>query len=110
MNADLLDIEYLIDAISSLPGIGKRSAKKIAYFLVNKDEQYLDIFIKRIKNAKQNVALCTYCNNLTQNKNNICYICASKNRDISKLCIVSTIEDLNVIENTQQYDGIYYVL
>lgn len=110
MKTDLLDLYYLIDAVSSLPGIGKKSAKKIAYFLIKKDEQYLDTFIKRIKNAKNNIALCMYCNNISQNKNHICYICSSETRDRSKLCVVSNVEDLEVIEDTNKYDGLYYVL
>ena len=82
MENDLLSLSYLIDAISSLPGVGKKSAKKIAYFLINQDEYYLNKFIDILKNAKNDLFLCTSCNNLTSNKNHICYICT----DLSDFC------------------------
>lgn len=110
MNNDLLDLYYLIDAISSLPGIGKRSAKKIAYFLVEQDESYLESFIERIKKAKNNITLCSNCNNFAQTKSGLCEICDSPSRDKSKICIVSSIEDLNIIEQSNTFDGLYYVL
>ena len=110
MENDLLSLSYLIDAISSLPGIGKKSAKKIAYFLINQDEYYLNKFIDILKNAKNDLFLCTNCNNLTSNKNHICYVCTDLNRNNKQLCVVSTVEDLETIEESNKYNGLYFVL
>ncbi len=110
MDNQLLDLQYLIDAISSLPGIGKKSARRIANFLISSSDEYIMKFIKRIENAKNNIVLCTHCNNLTNFQQSLCYICSNKQRDKSKLCIVSSVEDLNIIEESNKYNGLYYVL
>ena len=110
MQNDLLNLSYLIDAIYSLPGIGQKSAKKIAYFLINQDEYYLNKFIDILKNAKNSVYICSNCNNLTSNTDHICYLCKDTNRNQTELCIVSTVEDLQVIEESNKFNGLYFVL
>jgi recombination protein RecR len=99
---------YLIDALKSLPGVGKKQAERIAYFLINKDEKYIDDLIQRIKNGKDNIHFCKQCNNFAEHE--LCDICSNQSRTQDKLCIVSTIEDLQKIEETNSYTGLYFVL
>lgn len=102
------EFEYLIDAINSLPSIGAKAAEKIAYFLINQDENYLREFINRIKQAKLNIKYCEQCNNFSYEK--FCPICLNKERNNKKLLIVNNINELNKIEATGVFDGIYFVL
>ena len=102
------EFEYLIDAINSLPSIGIKSAEKIAYFLINQDEKYLCEFIHRIKQAKLKIKYCEQCNNFSYEK--LCSICLNKERDNKKLLIVNNINELNKIEATGVFNGIYFVL
>lgn len=102
-----VSFEYLMDALKSLPGVGKKQAERIAYFLINQDQKYIDDFIERIQNAK-NIHFCKQCNNFADG--DLCNVCLNKSRDQSKLCVVSTIEDLNKIEETNSYAGLYFVL
>lgn len=102
------EFEYLIDAINSLPSIGAKAAEKIAYFLINQDENYLREFINRIKQAKLNIKYCEQCNNFSYEQ--FCPICLNKERNNKKLLIVNNINELNKIEATGVFDGIYFVL
>ena len=102
------EFEYLIDAINSLPSIGTKAAEKIAYFLINQDEKYLCEFIHRIKQAKLKIRYCEQCNNFSYEK--LCSICSNKERDNKKLLIVNNINELNKIEATGVFTGIYFVL
>ncbi|MDR2568303.1 MAG: recombination mediator RecR [Mycoplasmataceae bacterium] len=102
-------IEYLIDALKSLPGVGKKQAISIAYFLINQDDKYVEELIKRIRETKTNVFLCTQCNNYTDGQK-YCSICLDETRDQTKLCVVKTVEELNKIEATNFYHGLFFVL
>lgn len=102
------EFEYLVDAIKSLPNIGTKAAERIAYFLINQDQTYVDEFIKRISKAKNNIKYCKQCGNFSFDE--LCPICSDKNRDNSKLCVVNTIDELNKIESTHSFNGIYFVL
>lgn len=100
--------EYLVDALKSLPSIGTKVAERIAYFLINQDENYINEFIKRIQKAKSEIRYCKQCNNFSSEE--LCSICSNSSRDKKKLCIVSNIEDLNKIEQTNAFTGLYFVL
>ncbi len=102
------NFDYLIDALKSLPGVGKKQAERIAHFLIKKDEQYANEFISRIVSAKKNIKTCKICNNYCSGE--LCEICSNESRDSSTICIVSSPEDLQKIENTNSYTGKYYVL
>jgi recombination protein RecR len=101
-------LEYLIDALKSLPGVGTKQAKTIAQFLLNKDEIYINEFVNRIKDAKKNIHFCKFCNNLTSS--DICEICSNHSRDQNKLCIVTSQDDLQKLESTNSFIGLYFVL
>ncbi|MDE7433947.1 MAG: toprim domain-containing protein [Mycoplasmoidaceae bacterium] len=103
-----IDFDYLIDALKSLPGVGKKQAERIAHFLLKQDEKFIQEFIGRLQKAKRNIKICQICNNYCTGE--ICDICANDSRDKTKLCIVSSQEDLQKVENTNSYTGRYYVL
>lgn len=102
------NFDYLIDALKSLPGVGKKQAERIAHFLIKKDSHYVEELVNRILNAKQKIKLCKNCNNYCTGE--LCDICSNSNRDQTKLCIVSSTEDFQKVEDTGSYVGLYYIL
>lgn len=102
------EFEFLVDAIKSLPSIGSKAAERIAYHLIHQDKQYIDEFIKRITNARDSIRFCKQCGNFAFD--DLCNICSNPERDNAKLCIVNTIDELNKIESTGCFNGIYFVL
>lgn len=103
------DFEYFVEALKSLPSISTKSANKIAYFFLQKDEKFFNDFISRIISLKENVKFCIHCNNLTIDSL-MCDICKQQNRDQNKVCIVSSCEDLEKIESSNSFFGLYYIL
>jgi recombination protein RecR len=103
-----ITFEYLVDALKSLPGVGKKHAERIAYFLILKDTKYIQEFIERVRGSHEKIHFCKQCNNFSDGE--LCDICSNPSRDQEKLCVVSSIEDLQKIEDTGAYSGLYYVL
>lgn len=102
------EFEYLVDAIKSLPSVGSKAAERIAYHLIHQDQRYVDEFVNRITNAKNSIKFCKQCGNFALD--DLCTICSNPERDNTKLCIVNTIDELNKIESTGCFNGIYFVL
>ncbi|MBE7413085.1 MAG: recombination mediator RecR [Leptospiraceae bacterium] len=100
--------QNLIEAFVSLPGIGKKSAYRIAFHILRQDANEFDSFIKNIQEAKKNLKFCTVCGAISQNE--ICSICTSSNRNIGIVCVVEEPEDIFFIENTGEFRGKYHVL
>ena len=101
-------IEELIDAFSNLPGIGKKTAQRLTFHILQKakdDGLYLS---STLKNVIPNIKMCKKCRNLTQN--DVCSICLDKARDITRMCVVENPADLLAIENNTNFKGIYFVL
>lgn len=103
-----IEFDYLVDALKSLPGVGYKNATKWAYFLLEQDSNYVDLFINRLKNAHNKIKNCNQCNNLTTK--DLCDICTSSHRDTTQVCVVNSIEDLQRIEDSNNYHGLYFVL
>lgn len=101
-------IAELIDALKKLPGIGPRAAQRIAYQLLNGDRSDATRLGEALLNATRTVHRCARCNNLTDGE--LCSFCASSNRDESLLCIVESVADLMVIEQSLSYNGKYFIL
>lgn len=101
-------IAELIDALKKLPGIGPRAAQRIAYQLLNGDRSEAMHLGEALINATKKVHRCACCNNLTDS--DVCVYCASKNRDDSLLCVVESVADLMVIEQSLSYNGKYFIL
>ena len=98
----------LIDTLSSLPTVGKKSALRYAYHMVLHDSFSAIKLAHAIESAVANISKCVQCGGLSEDE--ICDICHDDNRDISKLCIVENAKDIFVIEENALYDGKYFVL
>ncbi|MDY3330575.1 MAG: recombination mediator RecR [Pelistega sp.] len=98
----------LIEALTQLPGVGKRTARRMAYHLLQYDREAAQNIRQAIDSALNDLKHCQMCNSFTQD--DICATCLSPRRDHSLLCIVETAADLNMIEASHSYHGLYYVL
>ncbi|MDG2397607.1 MAG: recombination mediator RecR [Flavobacteriaceae bacterium] len=101
-------LENAVHEISRLPGIGKRTALRMALYLLKQPEKTTTSIIKSLEEFRFNIILCQNCHNLSDTK--ICEICSNPRRDSSQICVVEDIRDVIAIENTNQYKGVYHVL
>lgn len=103
------NIEILIERFRQLPGIGQKSAERIAFHILeHMTKAEVSEFTCDILKAKEEISLCPICQNLTSNTP--CKICASAKRDKSIVCVVERPEDVAVIEGTNEFNGVYHVL
>ncbi|WP_040930991.1 recombination mediator RecR, partial [Paenibacillus larvae] len=101
-------ISKLIDAFSRLPGVGPKTAGRLAFHVLRmKEEEVLD-FAKALVNVKRNLHYCSVCCNITDV--DPCRICQDKSRDDSIICVVQEPKDLAAMERTKEFDGYYHVL
>jgi len=98
----------LIKALRALPGVGVRTARRMAYHLLQQDPQGARQLSQAIENALQSLVHCEQCNSFSQTQ--VCAVCADTSRDPGLLCVVESVSDLNTIEATHHYSGLYYVL
>jgi recombination protein RecR len=101
-------LEELISKLIKLPGIGRRSAERIAMHLLQLPDKDVRFLADAIIRAKQNIKLCKICNNLTEEE--ICNICQNLNRDKTIVCVVEEPKDIRAIERTAKFNGLYHVL
>jgi len=101
-------IDRLIQELNKLPGIGPKSAQRLAYFLLRTSEEHARLLADAILSVKQEITLCSSCFNVTDS--NPCPICRSEERDRSKICIVEQPQDILALEHTRIYKGLYHVL
>jgi recombination protein RecR len=101
-------LESLIDALRSLPGVGPKSAQRMAYHLLQHDRLGAKRIAESLEAALQAIRHCQRCNTFTEAE--ICERCASPKRDPSLLCVVETPVDMNMMELSHAYNGLYYVL
>lgn len=102
-------IETLIEKFEQLPGIGRRSAERIAFHILERmSKSDTEDMASAIIGAKEKVHFCSCCQNLTDT--DPCRICSSAKRDRSVICVVESPEDVSAIENTNEYSGLYHVL
>jgi recombination protein RecR len=102
-------IENLIEKFEQLPGIGRKSAERIAFHILeHMSADDARSMAAGIIDAKEKIHLCDTCQNLTDT--NPCKICASPKRDKSIICVVESPEDVSAIENTNEFNGLYHVL
>ena len=102
------NLENAVNEISKLPGIGKRSALRLALHLIKQDEANVQLLTDRINKLKSDVVFCRQCHNISDHE--ICDICANPKRDGGVICVVQDIRDVIAIENTSQFNGLYHVL
>ena len=101
-------INKLIEELSSLPGIGTKSASRLAFYLVNEPEERVKRLTEAILDARENIHYCRECFTLTDEE--LCPICSSVKRDHNTIMVVENTRDLAAYEKTGRYDGVYHVL
>jgi recombination protein RecR len=101
-------LDRLIEALRVLPGIGPRSAQRMAYYLLQHDRAGAEALSTSLAAALRAVKHCAHCNNFTEEE--ICSLCRSPRRDAGLLCVVETPADLAMVEQTLSYSGMYFVL
>ena len=102
------EISKLIEELSALPGIGAKSAQRLALHIINMPEEQVESLSSAISNAKKNVKYCKCCYTLTDE--DICPICRDESRDHKTIMVVENTRDLVAYEKTQKYEGVYHVL
>lgn len=101
-------LETLIDKFASLPGIGSKSAQRLAFHILSLPDGEAESFAAAICEAKKSVRCCKICQNLTEG--DICSVCSNDRRDKSTVCVVSEPRDVLSIERSREYNGVYHVL
>ena len=101
-------LEEAVDAISSLPGVGRRSALRLALHLLKQPQENVHHFAQAIVNLRDDVCYCRECRMISDNE--VCSICSDNSRDRNMICVVESVRDVMSIENTGQYHGVYHVL
>ena len=101
-------LEALIEALRCLPGVGPKSAQRMAYHLLQRDQNGAKRLGQALTHAIDTLVHCEKCNNFSENE--VCELCRSSRRDASQLCVVEMPADLLMMEQTQAYSGLYFVL
>lgn len=105
---EINEFDQLVKSLKALPGISQKQAEKICNFLINQSDEEVYGLIDSIQKLRNTLHFCKYCQNITSDE--ICDICSNELREQNKLCIVSFSEDVQKIEDTNTYSGLYFVL
>ena len=108
MNFSSKLLENIVYEISQLPGIGRRSALRLALHILKENPAKISSLVDSIENFKTKIVFCQKCHNISDSE--ICDICLNPKRDSSQICVVQDIRDVMAIENTNQFHGNYHVL
>jgi len=98
----------LIGQLTKLPGIGKKTAQRLAFYIIEMDKEEVNNLANSISEVQENLTYCSKCHNLTQN--NPCHICSDAKRDKQLVCVVESVKDIVAMEKTGEYNGLYHVL
>lgn len=101
-------LQDVVGELSKLPGIGRRTALRLAMHLLKMERESVGDMTRSIDRFRNDIKYCAECNNLSDN--DLCPICSDNNRDRTTICVVEQVGDLLSIENTHQYRGLYHVL
>lgn len=102
-------LERLVEQFARLPGVGTKSAQRLAFYVLSLPEEEAQIFADAISEAKRVIALCPVCQNFTEGEG-LCPVCASAKRDEGVICVVADPKDVVAIERSREYNGRYHVL
>ena len=105
---NIQSLDKLTQIISRLPGIGTRTAMRLALYLFDCDEEYLKEFADTLSSLHKDIKLCKECYSLSDN--DICGVCFNDKRDHNKICVVESYPDMLAIEKTEEYNGVYHIL
>ncbi len=106
--ADSNSLEALVQALRRLPGVGVKSASRMAFHLLQHDREGAQLLSRALQQAATSVGHCTQCHTFTES--GVCATCLNAQRDRSKLCVVETPADQSAVERTSAYKGLYFVL
>ena len=101
-------LDRLIEQFERLPGIGKKTARRLAYYVITRQDNMAEKFSNALLEAKEKIRYCSVCQNLTDGE--ICSICGASDRDRSIICVVEDSQDVMAFERTREYKGLYHVL
>ncbi len=101
-------IKDLIDCFKKLPGIGEKTAERLALSTLDMDDEILEVFSSSLKNIKTKIKRCNVCNNLSEDE--LCEICKSSNRNKHTICVVEEPKNIIIFEKVGTYNGLYHVL
>ncbi len=107
-NYNVAPLSKLIEQFERLPGIGSKTAQRLAYFVLNMEKSQAQEFSDAIIDAHEKIRYCSVCCNFSDQE--LCPVCRSTTRDKSVICVVETPRDAIALENTHEYDGVYHVL
>lgn len=101
-------LENAVTELSRLPGVGRKTALRLALHILRQDENVGVALGESIINMRRGVKYCSLCHNISET--DVCPICSSSSRDNSTVCVVESVKDVMIFENTRQYNGVYHVL
>ena len=107
-NNEVLPFVRLTEQFARLPGIGKKSAQRMAYYILNQPREKVEEFASCLLEAKQKIVYCSVCRNITDQP--VCSICSDETRDRSTILVVESPRDVTAFERTREYNGLYHVL
>ena len=102
-------LENLVEHFAKLPGIGRKTAQRLAFYVLSLPQEEADAFAQSITQAKTAIHYCPVCQNLTEGEGP-CAVCASPKRDHSLICVVADPKDVVAMERSREYHGLYHVL
>jgi len=102
-------LEKLVEQFAKLPGVGRKSAQRLAFFVLSLSSEEANTFAQAILDAKRAISCCPVCQNLTEG-GGLCPICASARRDQSTICVVAEPKDVIALERAREFNGVYHVL
>ncbi len=108
MAYSVVPLDRLTEQFERLPGIGHKTAARLAYYMISRSEQEVQDFSAVLLEAKKNIRYCKCCQNLTDS--DLCSVCADSGRDRSVICVVEDPRDVMAFERTREYNGLYHVL
>jgi len=108
MNYNIVPLTELVNQFARLPGIGKKTAQRLAYSILEQPPERAKQFAEALINAREKIHFCKICQSLTDL--DVCQICSSENRDKSVICVVEDPRDIMAFERTREFGGVYHVL
>lgn len=101
-------LERAVEELGKLPGIGRKTALRLALSLLRRDVADVDRFVEAVGRMRHDVRHCSVCHNISDTE--VCPICSDPHRDASTICVVENVQDVMAVEATSQYHGLYHVL